>query len=293
MSTSRAPASADSLRLEAVATDPASLARYAGLFADCFPQAGHLRERYLGWLYRDNPDGLVIGFDAWDGERLAAHYVCVPAPVRLDATAKKALLSLNTATHPDYQGRGLFTKLADATYRAAEQAGYELVFGFANQNSTPGFVRKLGFDLVAPIDSWIGVGRMHRVDWSAVEAANFARAWTPESLAWRAANPARPLQSIRLGDRSAGFFADTGRIGIRAFAQLPPTATAASDRVDIHLARVMLGLFPHRCHPVGAYLPIPRRLRPSPMNLIVRGLSSTVRIDPRDAFVSFLDFDAF
>jgi hypothetical protein len=69
-----------------VRTDDAALAQYGALFAACFPGANKYTPQYLKWQYADNPDGPVVGFDAWDGERLAAHYVCVPARARVAGT---------------------------------------------------------------------------------------------------------------------------------------------------------------------------------------------------------------
>lgn len=109
--------------------DAVALSTYAELFSRCFPKSARFTVEYLDWLYCKNPDGLAIGFDAWDGERLAAHYVCVPAKVSLSGCDVNAMLSLNTATHPEYQGRGLFTKLAQLTYADAASAGLDCVLG--------------------------------------------------------------------------------------------------------------------------------------------------------------------
>src|SRR5579859_5968770 len=99
-----------------VATTPEALSRYAALFLKCFPGTSHLNEKYLEWLYARNPAGPVVGMDAMAGDVLAAHYVCIPAQIWLENVQVKALLSLNTATHPDFQGKGLFTTLAQKTY---------------------------------------------------------------------------------------------------------------------------------------------------------------------------------
>lgn len=60
---------------------PELLIEYVSLFRECVPEASHIDIPYLDWLYNQNPDGSVI--DAWDGTTLAAHYVCVPAPVEI------------------------------------------------------------------------------------------------------------------------------------------------------------------------------------------------------------------
>lgn len=281
------------MRYSPVAFDDALLLRYGGLFSACFAAAGHLDLAYLRWLYRDNPAGTVVGVDAWDGDRLAAHYACVPASVRIGGVPQRALLSLNTATHPDYQGKGLFTQLAERTYDAGSEQGFGLVFGFANANSTPGFLRKLGFRLVTPLDAAIGFGRLHQVDWRAAASADFVRAWPHEEMVWRLGNPARPVRSLKLSDGSIGFLADTGRPGIRAWAQLPAAAITPGRAAGFPAVRVLIGKLPRVAGGRGAYLDIPSRLRPSPLNMIVRGLAGPLTLDPENIFVSFLDFDAF
>jgi hypothetical protein len=48
-------------------------------------------------------------------------------------------------THPNHQGKGLFTKLAKLTYDLAKEEGIEFIFGFPNKNSYPGFIKKLNW----------------------------------------------------------------------------------------------------------------------------------------------------
>ena len=267
----------------------------AGLFAACFPGAGRLSNvNYLRWLYAENPAGAVVAFNAWEDDHLVAHYACVPVRVRLDGDTVQGLLSLNTATHPDYQGRGLFTRLADMTYAAGTAEGARLVYGVANANSTPGFVRKLGFTLVSPLQSRVGVGPLGRFDWTRVAAAPFRIEWSREQLAWRLRNPANPVRSVRTGGNSLGFEAASGRPLVRAFAQVPMPDAEGDVRARPWLgARVWLGLLPEGAGRFGAYPHLPARLRPSPLNLIVRGLSAPVALEAAGVSFSFLDFDAF
>lgn len=74
--------------------------KYINLFKQCFPKATCYSSNYIRWLYNDNPDGHVIGFDAMDGNFLAAHYACLPVKLKLNGITARGLLSLNTATHP-------------------------------------------------------------------------------------------------------------------------------------------------------------------------------------------------
>ena len=101
---------------------------------------------YLRWQYLDNPAGkaVVVAARAYSGE-LAGQYVVIPLQFKLDGNVVNGSLSLNTLTHPDYRGQGLFTKMANETYAICEQEGLSLTLGFPNKNSYPGFVRKLRF----------------------------------------------------------------------------------------------------------------------------------------------------
>lgn len=275
--------------------DDGSLGRYADLFKTCFPTAHHLTSNYLRWLYIENPCGPVIGMDALFGETLAAHYACIPARVYLDGREVSALLSLNTATHPNFRGKGLFTKLAEATYDAATHKNYAVVYGVANANSTPGFVRKLGFQLVSPLDARIGFSRQLSINWNRiVEAAQFRRLWDREQLEWRVRNPCNPVSVVRTITGYTGLYARTDRKGIVAWGELPVEMPESMTMAPGILApRLFLGLVPKNCARVRVSFPIPNRLRPSPLNFILRSLKESVTLDKGMLSFSFIDFDAY
>lgn len=284
------------MRFERCTFSEHDLARYAELFSACFPAAGKLgNAAYLQWLYTRSPLGQAVGFNAIDGDRLAAHYICTRALIELDGVATPALLSLNTATHPDYQGRGLFTRLAELTYEAGAAEGAGLVYGVANANSTPGFLRKLGFQLVEPLESRVGMGPLGRFDWPRMaSAARLRQAWTPDYLAWRCANPANPVRITRMRDGHAGLVADTGRPMLRAWAEIPMAAAhGIAEPTTAPTFRVWLGLVPRGHGRFGLYPRLPERLRPSPLNLIFRPLAGQGALRAGESLFSFLDFDAF
>lgn len=284
------------MELRPSATNGQLLAQYQNLFASCFPDAKHLDAAYLSWLYQANPAGQVVGFDAWDGDVLAAHYVCVPADACLHGKPARVLLSLNTATAPAYQGKGLFTKLACATYDRGAEQGFDAVYGVANANSTPGFLKKLGFDLLTPLDAVIGVGNLPYTSIKAArEASSFHRQWDQAALEWRLRNPARPYRMVRSGARACAQ-ADTGRVGLHAWAEVedlqadPRTLPSASWGLRLHL-----GLTPKSARTRGAgWFDVPDRFRSSPLNLIFKPLAASTT-PPRPGSILFtqLDFDAF
>lgn len=275
--------------------DVEALEDYAALFKACFPQSTKFSASYLKWLYCHNPEGQAIGFDARDGTRLAAHYVCIPICIVLQNRLVRAMLSLNTATHPQYQGRGLFTQLAERTYAHAGDTGIAAVCGIANSNSTPGFTRKLGFTLIESLHAAIGAGNLAVAPASTMQAASFRYQWSREALLWRCANPANPVVLRPMRDRLQCTAAGVNRM-LRVYAELPLETLphpASEKRTDWITPRLFLGLVPGRSR-IGAYCTIPPRLRPSPLNFIFRPLSSGIGVPAKgEISLSFLDFDAY
>jgi GNAT superfamily N-acetyltransferase len=274
--------------------DAEHLALYSELLKNCFLDTTANRRKFsvdsLVWLYTQNPDGIALGFDAFDEDQLVAHYVCIPVNILSAAGPSKALLSLNTATLPSYQGTGLFTQLAQATFELAKQLGFDCVYGVANQNSTPGFVRKLGFSLIAPLQAMIGIGRIHSPKSNL--PLQFQRIWKPANLIWRCANPANPLRTSKQFDGCV-FMADTEYKGICAYAELLDNAVSNYSTRFIPLKlKLVLGLFPQGLPP--SYFKIPEFLKPTPLNFIFKPLQPMVPIPNRGAVhFTFLDFDAY
>lgn len=270
---------------------------YIGLFAKCFPAASQYSCDYLDWLYRCNPDGQVVGFDARDGDLLVAHYVCIPACAQVGGEVVKVLLSLNTATHPDYQGKGLFTQLAERTYSTGVALGYDCIYGVANANSTPGFIRKLKFQLVGRLQAMVGFGPLG-IDFNSLNRLHFRRSWNSHSLTWRCSAPLRPvIFQKKHGRRIFLAPALAGRVCM-ATAEIDEEFITA-DLVDTaggisSALRLFIGLIPPAAQLPSLYVDIPQALRPSPLNLIYRSLSGRIEfLDPDNIFFNFLDFDAY
>jgi GNAT superfamily N-acetyltransferase len=270
-------------------TSPEQLQAYSTLLNSVF-QTTKFSVEALAWRYRDNPAGAVVGVDAWDGERLAAHYVTCPVDARVDGKAVKGLLSLNTATHPDYQGQGLFTRLAQAAFDQGAASGHSFVIGVANANSTPGFLRKLAFQDVGPLQAGLLARRPARFSDAPVQ---YEGDWDAAHLAWRLANPAGRYAKARSGGLT-GVWARTHLPFIRcgAFLRDPSLSRPALGPLGTTL---FIGLEPRLNLGVQGFLPIPDRFKPSPLNLIWRSLGkgAPARLEPGAVALNFLDFDPY
>jgi GNAT superfamily N-acetyltransferase len=280
------------MQFKPIAVDAESLAAYVRLFELCFAGTSKFNLPYLQWLYQANPDGQVIGFDAWADGELAAHYACIPTRVLVGQQVVTALLSLNTATHPNHQGKGLFTQLAQQTYERGAQMGVDCVYGVANANSTPGFVRKLGFQHAGALDAKVGLGAPS-LRFGNDGDVSFKRVWSDAALAWRCQNPANRIQMHARSNTIELTAPALGGSACNASAELPLRSVPFAGGL-VSPARLFIGRVPQAWGMSPMYVNIPERFRPSPLNLIYRSLSSRVaNIDPASVLLSFLDFDAY
>lgn len=132
-----------------VATD---LPKLRDLFESSF---GYRRdEAYDVWRFLETPCGPAPTIVAEDGDRLAGSYTVSPTRLDIGGERVQGAQSLDTMTHPDYRGRGLFTRLASACFDRLTRDGYEVLYGFPNEASYPGFIRRLQWDHVSDISYW-------------------------------------------------------------------------------------------------------------------------------------------
>ncbi len=116
---------------------------------------GYNRPRdYDHWRYFTAPEGICPAMLAMDGERAVGFYTAWPVRLRLGDEVVPGIQSMDTMTHPDYQGQGMFVKLANACYELAVSRGFEVIYGFPNPLSYPGFVRRLNLDHSGDIAHW-------------------------------------------------------------------------------------------------------------------------------------------
>lgn len=100
------------------------------------------------WMYKGDPAGASRIWLAEDGDKIVGQYAVIPIMIKFASEISTGALSLATMTHPDYRHQGLFETLAKKTYAEAARNGIYIVYGFPNEFSYPGFIRKLSwFDI--------------------------------------------------------------------------------------------------------------------------------------------------
>ena len=269
-------------RIEQVKTDTAALEEILQLMRLSF--AGHADKfslEYLQWQYADNPVGKIVGFNAYMGDVLAAHYVTMPIYMNIDDRKTLGLLSLNTATHPEHQGKRLFTTLASKTYEYAAENGYKFVIGVANANSTHGFIKHLGFKLIGPLTFKIGVGQnlYRRKDYT------FTRYWDKEIMDWRMTNPS--MQYYKNGDMVVSPI----KPGFKKLVYHDAEGLVSLPKLHGRPVNLYIGFGADLSK--GTYCGIPKFIEHSPFNLIFRDLTGGTlpEVTKDNILFELLDFD--
>jgi hypothetical protein len=247
----------------------------------------------LEWLYLRNPRGPVRYVNAYDDAGgLIAHYAVIPTPPLADHPASFAgtYFALNTAVDPKARVPGLMVATARALFRQLQTEGPTLILGVANENSVRGYVPMLGFQ---------SLGRLtltfHPPGIAPVVDAPRALAADAAYLAWRVArpgvasyaDPVHGLLTVRLRHRGVPLDAvlSTGLpVGLARGLRLPRPAVWVPRLYASFGGRVASGVA------------VPQRLRPSPLEYIVRVLGDRDLTDPVRQYLlgrrfEFLDFD--
>jgi GNAT superfamily N-acetyltransferase len=263
----------------------ANIMEYVELFQKCYGTNKKLSEDYLSWLYVQNPHGHAVGFDAFINGRLAAHYVTIPRVYKGPDGIKNGLLSVNTATDPSYQGRGLFTKLASLTYEYASSQGLDFVIGVANSQSIYGFSKKLGF---------ANLGQVRLSLWDSplpYDDSAFGLSVDANWLRWRLANPSASYFFTSKKNNNVLINVKQGKFIFSIGCHSRELINELSSSYPWHINRGIVPLSP--VFPSQNYWPlVPKKLMPSPWHLIYRSLSPNHK-EPTNIRVDGLSMDTF
>lgn len=260
-----------------------NLKLYSQLLSLIFPDTKKYTTEFLNWEYNLNPAGKVVGYDAFYNGELAAHYVTIPVTYKLNNKSIKGLLSLNTATHPKHQGKKLFTQLAEKTYTYAQQQGYQFVIGVANQNSTHGFINKLGFKLISSLDATVFTGSVHINN---VPETYFQQDWNENTVKWRLANP-----EMRYYKNNKSVICDTHIGLIKAVLSQRAAFSGNTLSSKTALLKMTIGL---NANKKLFKINLPNKFKPSPLNLILKPLGGfNIDVNKNNIYFELIDFDAY
>ena len=159
----------------------------AELFKICF---GETLDRQLWeWAYLRNPTGRPIIVVALVNGNVIGHYAMIPIPFIQENLQYLGYLSMTTMVHPDYRKYGLFQELASIAYSHALPKTF--VYGFPNPNSTPGFKKRLEWEIsdkfhIATVNSKNLMNYLSRIPATSQGSLNFS---DNKFIDWRLSKP--------------------------------------------------------------------------------------------------------
>ena len=137
------------LRIEsAAAADPGAI---VSLLAGAMGRADDPRfEALLGWKHAANPFGASPAWVAMEGDEVLGYRAFMRWEFTDGRRTYRAGRAVDTATHPDHQGKGIFRTLTMHGLDELRAEGVDFIFNTPNDNSRPGYLR-MGWDLVGTL----------------------------------------------------------------------------------------------------------------------------------------------
>ena len=301
--------------------DVSEIEKTRKLLAEVFPGAQKFQTSgFLDWQYLKSPSGRVIQTNLDHAVLRIGHYALVPQRWISKGADVKIALSLNTAISENHRLKGQFVDLAEKTFAAAKASGIEAIIGVANENSTNGFVNRLGFTLLGPLETRVifrtkhdrpsALKRISKQDLLNIISTtreigtrdSTHRIWDADELDWRLSSPGVVFDFFKL-DEFILITTTSKYKGVGISVILKIFNLVGEHRMDMKLAASAI------CRQQGTFLALysglnpavqtsgiflPSSLRPSPLNLIFKPLTdyaASQRLSPTT--FEFLDFDAY
>lgn len=180
---------------------------------------GDPNEAFFAWKHDENPFGASPRWVAETDEgRLAGLRVFLRWRF-LDRAGRSlsAVRAVDTATHPDWQGKGIFTKLTLGAIPDLREEGVDLIFNTPNDKSRPGYL-KMGWSEVGRVPVGVRVGSIGSVR-AVIGARTAAEMWS---------------EDVQIGEPAADVLADTDGVD-RLLASLPTQVGISTERSAAYL----------------------------------------------------------
>lgn len=111
------------------------------------------------WKHVDNPFGRSLGLVAEDGGQIVGLRTFMRWDlVTPDGETLRCARAVDTATHPDHQGKGIFRRLTEEAVEVAREDGIAMIFNTPNEKSKPGYL-KMGWREVGAIGALVRPSR--------------------------------------------------------------------------------------------------------------------------------------
>lgn len=158
------------------------------------------------WKHVENPFGPSPVLLATEGGQLLGVRTFLRWDMANLETTLRACRAVDTAVHPDFQGKGIFTQLTLGLIEEIRNEGMDTIFNTPNAQSTPGYIKMgwekagklplfLGFRLATnsnsgiPDSNWKQIsGLIEKLESSTDRSTDFSTHLKPGFLTWRYEN---------------------------------------------------------------------------------------------------------
>ena len=185
--------------------------------------------RFFEWKHHESPFGPSPAWVAVDGGEIVGLRILMRWEFERGDGVARAVRAVDTATHPAYQGRGIFSRLTRIALEDLEREGVDFVFNTPNDKSRPGYL-KMG---------WREVGRLP-VDVRPLSFPGIARIVRARTAAGRWSEPSTA------GDPAAAVLADRDALARLLVARRPSAGTRTRVTPEYLAWRYGGDLLPYR-----------------------------------------------
>ena len=98
-------------------------------------------EAFWNWKHNQNPFGKSPVLLMEDAAKLVGVRAFMPWIWTKDGMHFKAIRAVDTATHPEYQGKGIFKKLTLQLVNESKKNDFDFIFNTPNESSMPGYLK--------------------------------------------------------------------------------------------------------------------------------------------------------
>lgn len=122
------------------------------LMRACFGEREFLHRKWYEWFNFGCPAGFNRNYVAVDKAtgRMAGGYGLLPVKIKINGQILDGSLCTNVMTHPDYQGKGLFTQMGRFCLATEEAYQSRISLGVPNENAYRGHM-KLGWKVLSDL----------------------------------------------------------------------------------------------------------------------------------------------
>ena len=122
-------------------------------------------QAYWNWKHHENPFGASPMLLAEAAGELVGLRVFMRWEWRAGGDTFRAVRAVDTATHPKWQGKGIFSSLTRALVEQMRDEGVAFIFNTPNDQSRPGYL-KMGWSSVGRTSLWIRPLRPLKIGWA-------------------------------------------------------------------------------------------------------------------------------